>query len=241
MLGLRSLNGTDTTAVSKTLILPHMSSNLFALPKLVGHRIAASENDPIDAALFEYLLAGNGLFVRAKRSEFAVSLPLSRQKVIGLPNTRTGISWKRPRIAASLWHEILSHAQNEHTSSSFKEEVYLIYWNRLREAWQWRASGRKNTWASTVANDTLPEYADCCIELHTHPPGALNFSGADDRDELGKFRIFAILIDVHDKPKIRFRCGVYEHLVQIPSVWVGEMPQGIIDLNEIDALVEMLS
>lgn len=218
-----------------------MSSNLIAPPKLVGHRIAESENDPINAALFEYLLAGNGLFVRAKRTEFAVSLPLTVQRISGLPKASIGISWTRPRIAASLWQEVLSHAQNEHTSTSFKEEVYLIYWDNLREAWQWRASGRKNTWASTVADDTLPEYADCCFELHTHPPGALNFSRADDRDELGKFRIFAILIDVHDKPKIRFRCGVYHHLVPIPAAWVGEMPEGIIDLNEIDALVERLS
>lgn len=212
-----------------------------APPKLVGHRIAASENDPIEAAMFEYLLAGNGLFVRAERTEFAVSVPLSAQRISGLKSTSNAISWTRPRIAKSLWQEILSHARNEHTSSSFKEEVYLIYWDKLREAWQWKASGREHTWASTVADDTLPEYADCCIELHTHPPGALNFSRADDRDELGKFRIFAILIDIHDKPKIRFRCGVYEHLVPIPATWVGEMPEGIIDLNEIDALVETLS
>lgn len=218
-----------------------MSPNLIAPPKLVGHRIAATENDPIDAALFEYLLAGNGLFVRAKRREFSVSLPLSMRKVSGLPNTSIGISWARPRIAASLWQEILLHARQTHTSSSFKEEVYLIYWDRVLRAWQWRASGREHSWASTIADDTLREYAQCCIELHTHPPGALNFSRADDADELGKFRIFAILIDVREKPKIRFRCGVYDHLIPIPAAWVGEMPGGVLDLNEIDALVEMLS
>ena len=76
-----------------------------------------------------------------------------------------------------------------------------------------------------------------CIRI----PGALHFSRADDRDESGKFRIFAILIDVHDKPKIRFRCGVYDHLIPIPAAWVGAMPDGIIDLSEIDAVVEMLS
>lgn len=218
-----------------------MSSNLIAPPKLVGHRIAASENDPIDAALFEYLLAGNGLFVRAKRREFAISLPLNVQKISGLPKTSVGISWAKPRIAASLWYEILLHARNEYASSSFREEIYLIYWDKLLADWRWRASGREHTWASTVADDSLPEYADCCIELHTHPPRALHFSRADDRDELGKFRIFAILIDVHDKPKIRFRCGVYDHLIPIPAAWVGEMPEGIIDLNEIDALMEALS
>jgi hypothetical protein len=239
MRGRLSLNGADTTAVSN--FNSDMSSNLIAPPKLVGHRIAARENDPIAAALFEYLLAGNGLFVRAKRKEFAVSLPLTVQKISGLPNSSMGISWAKPRIAASLWQEILSHAQNENPSSSFKEQLYLVYWDEVLGSWQWRASGRNHTWASTIADDTLPEYTACCIELHTHPPGALNFSRADDRDELGKFRIFAILIDVHDKPKIRFRCGVYDHLFPIPAAWVGEMPDGVIDLNEIDALVERLS
>lgn len=132
------------------------------------------------------------------------------------------------------------HARQQNASSSFKEEVYLVYWDKVLSEWHWKASGREHTWASTVADDSLPEYADCCIELHTHPPRALNFSRADDRDELGKFRIFAILIDVHDKPKIRFRCGVYDHLVPIPAAWVGQMPEGLIDLTEIDALVEML-
>lgn len=218
-----------------------MSSNLIAPPILVGYRIAASENDPIDAALYEYFLAGNGLFVRAKRREFAVSLPLSIQKLSCLPNASVGISWTKPRIPASLWHQVLLHARQTHTSSNFKEEVYLIYWDKVIGSWQWRASGRESNWSSTIADDNLSEYADCCIELHTHPPGALNFSGADDADELGKFRIFAILIDVHDKPKIRFRCGVYEHLIPILAAWVGEMPKGIIDLNEIDSIVEMLS
>lgn len=218
-----------------------MSSKLIAPPKLVGHRIAASEHDLIDAALYEYLLSGAGLFVRAKRREFAVSLPLSLQKIWGLPNTQIGVSWNRPRIPESLWRGILQHARNKDTSLEFKEEVYLIYWDDLQQGWNWRAAGRNSSSVMTIADDSLHEYAECCIELHTHPPGALNFSRADDRDELGKFRIFAILIDVHDKPKIRFRCGVYEHLIPIPAGWVGEMPEGIIDLNEIDALVERLS
>ncbi|HCA56995.1 MAG TPA: hypothetical protein DEP46_03300, partial [Blastocatellia bacterium] len=171
-----------------------MSSNLIAPPNLVGHKIAARENDPINAALFEYLLAGNGLFVRASRREFAVSMPLTVQRISGLPNGAIGIVWRKPPINASLWVEILLHAQQGHTSSNFKEEIYLIYWDKVLGSWQWSASGREQTWASTVADDTLPEYADCCIELHTHPPGALHFSRADERDESGKFRIFAILI-----------------------------------------------
>lgn len=218
-----------------------MSLKIIEPPKLVAHRIAESEHDPIEAALFEYFLSGNGLFVRAKRREFSVSLPLNVQKIRGLPNTSVGISWKRPRISESLWWQILQHARNKDASSDFKEEVYLIYWDDVSQTWNWKPAGRNSSSVTTIADDSLAEYSECCIELHTHPPGANHFSSADDRDELGKFRIFAILIDVHEKPKIRFRCGVYEYLVPIPATWVGEMPDGIIDLNEIEAIVEMLS
>lgn len=218
-----------------------MSTNLTVLPKLIGHRIAASENEAIEAALFEYLLAGNGLFVRAKRREFSAVLPLRAENVSGLPNATAGILWHKPKVPTELWRTILSHSQQTQSAASFKEEVYLIYWDNVLSRWQWRASGRERSWASTLADDSLAEYTECCIELHTHPPGALSFSGADDRDELGKFRIFAILIDANGKPKIRFRCGVYDHLIPIPAALVGEMPGELVDLTEIEALVESLT
>ncbi len=70
--------------------------------------------------------------------------------------------------------------------------------------------------------------------------GLIQFSKADDRDESGKFRIFGLIADVHDKPKIRFRCGIYDHLVPIPFSWIGQLPGGVIDLNEVEALLQMM-
>jgi len=46
--------------------------------------------------------------------------------------------------------------------------------------------------AATIAEDSLSEYGQACLELHTHTPGAVHFSSADDLDESGKFRIFGI-------------------------------------------------
>jgi len=208
--------------------------------EFIGHRIASERWDPIRAVLYEYVLAGNGLILRAQRDEFSVSLPLSHREIKGLPEGFVGIKWHRPKIRAGIWEEILLHARLSGDASGFKEEVYLIYWDNSLESWRWRPAGRRRNWASTIADDRLPEYGEACIELHTHPPGALNFSKADDADESGKFRIFGILIDVHDEPKIRFRCGVYDHLIQIPSSWMGRLPHGIVDLNEIEALLQMM-
>ena len=212
----------------------------FISTKFIGHRVALERWESIEAILFEYILAGNGVMLRAQRDEFSISLPLSGREIKGLPEVFVGIKWHRPRVPTRIWDEILTHARFSHDSTEFKEEVYLVYWDKRRESWQWRPASRSRTWASTIADDSLPEYAEACIELHTHPPEALNFSRADDRDESGKFRIFGILIDAHEKPKFRFRCGVYDHLIQIPFAWIGRLPQGIADLNEIEALLEMM-
>ncbi len=208
--------------------------------EFIGHRIANEKWEPVRAVLYEYMLAGNGVILRAQRDEFSVSVPLGYREIKGLPESFVGIKWHRPRIPATVWDEILVHARISSDASEFKEEVYLIYWDMSLESWQWRSASLRRTWASTIADDSLPEYARACIELHTHPPGALNFSRADDADESGKFRIFGILIGVHDKPMIRFRCGVYDHLIQIPFSWIGRLPQGIVDLNEIEALLQMM-
>lgn len=230
----------DSKFMETTSIQDIHARPTLAQPEFIGHRFAVNKWDSIQAALFEYTLAGNGLLIRAKRDEFTVSIPFCSRSIRGLPESYVGIMWHRPRIRHTLWEEILRDARHKYSSSKFKEDVYLIYWDKYQECWRWRSAGRESNWSATIADDTLPEYSKACIELHTHPPGALNFSAADDRDESGKFRIFGILVDVHDKPKIRFRCGVYDHLMQIPSSWIGLLPRGIVDLNEIDALLQMM-
>lgn len=208
--------------------------------EFIGHKIARDRWEPIDAVLYEHVLAGNGVILRAQRDEFSVSVPLSCREIKGLPEAFVGIKWHRPRVPARIWDEILTHARMGQRLSDFKEEVYLIYWDRSLECWQWRPAGLDRSCVSTIADDSLSEYAEACIEVHTHPPEALNFSRADDRDESGKFRLFGILIDAGDKPKIRFRCGIYDHLIQIPFSWIGRLPQGIVDLNELEALLQMM-
>lgn len=208
-----------------------------ALPVFVGHKIASTDDtNDVTAALYEYLMAGNGLFIRAKRSEFAVCLPVCGRTIRDLPSAQTGIFWRKPKISRSVWQQILSDARFKSDFESFKEDVYVVFWHENSAEWRWSAISRERQRASTIADDTREEYGKACLELHTHPPGAIHFSRADDRDETDKFRIFGILIDVHSAaPKIRFRCGVYDFFAQIPAKWIGEMPDEFIDLNRVDA------
>lgn len=215
---------------------------LTLLPKFVEHKIAGNANEPITAALYEYVTAGNGLLLRAERTEFAASLPLLERPIRGLPNVETGICWKKPRISIEIWRAILADARTRSEAGEFKEDVYVVFWDARREAWRWKWISRERRFAATIADDAQAEYGKASLELHTHPPGAIHFSRADDRDESDKFRIFGILIDVHsDKPKIRFRCGIYDFFKQMPAEWVGEMPGEFIDLNQVDLKLKEIS
>ena len=208
--------------------------------EFIGHRIAKERFEAVEAILYEYLLAGNGLLLRARRDEFTVSVPLVFREIKGLPNAFVGIRWHKPKVSSRVWDEICTHVRISNSKENFREELYLIYWDNERYAWQWSTSSRDRTYASTIADDRRPEYAEACIEVHTHPDGAYQFSTADDRDESGKFRIFGIIADVQDKPKIRFRCGIYDHLIPIPFSWIGHLPVGVVDMNEIEALLQMM-
>ena len=211
------------------------NDGLITLPKFVEHKIARIKNEPITAALYEYVTAGNGLLIRAERSEFAVSLPLLERAIRGLPDVATGIFWKKPSISSDVWREVLADARARSEAGEFKEDVYVVFWDEKGESWRWKWMSREGRFAGTIADEAQAEYGKACLELHTHPPGAIRFSRADDLDESDKFRIFGILIDVHSaEPKIRFRCGVYDFFKQIPAVEIGEMPAEFIDLNQID-------
>ncbi len=215
-------------------------SNMENQKEFIGHRIAKERFDPIEAILYEYLLAGNGVVLRAQREEFSVSVPLVFREIKALPSSFVGIKWHKPKVPTRIWEEICLHARNSNSKENFREELYLIYWDNQRCSWQWSTSSRDRTYASTIADDRRPEYSEACIEVHTHPDGAYQFSTADDRDESGKFRIFGIITDVHEKPKVRFRCGIYDHLIPIPFSWIGPLPTGVVDLNDVEALLQMM-
>jgi PRTRC genetic system protein A len=205
---------------------------MMRLPKFIEYKIATEAIEPITAIMFEYLLAGNGLFVRAKRNEFSVCFPISSGSIKGLPSVSSGIVWHKPVIPINLWQEVLENARISNGLAEFKEDVFVIFWHSECEEWRWKNISKERSSASTLADDSIKEYGEACIELHTHPDGAIHFSSLDDRDESDKFRIFAILTDVKsNSPSIRFRCGVYQYFFPIPAPSVSEMPAKFIDLS----------
>lgn len=208
-----------------------------SFPTFVGHRIAGSRDDdgPRRSVKYDYLLAGNGLFVNAVRREFEVCLPLRPFAVEGLPKITPHIVWHVPNVPQRIWNEIFETARQTSGEESFREEVFALSYRG--DCWTWARLGRERTAVSAIADDAHPAYRDACIEIHTHPPRALEFSSQDDRDESGKFRFFGIIADVGaPNPLVRFRCGVHDHFFQVPAAAAAgdELPARAVDLNLVE-------
>ena len=78
------------------------------------HRSPCNDHQPLppnDALAYQYILAGNGLFIRAETPFFAATLPVAACTVRGLPPLRWQFRLKVSRIPAHLLDAILADAR----------------------------------------------------------------------------------------------------------------------------------
>ena len=75
--------------------------------KLVQHLIVQDDGQlpPIPDCLYAYIMAGNGVFLYAKRDDLEVLIPASRAIIAGLPPLESFVNL--PRVPAILMHHIL--------------------------------------------------------------------------------------------------------------------------------------
>lgn len=79
---------------------------------LVTYHIHKHDSLPANEALaYQYILAGNSLFVRAETRFFAALLPITAGTVRGLPPLQTRFQLLVPRIPARLLDAVLADAQ----------------------------------------------------------------------------------------------------------------------------------
>lgn len=215
------------------------------IPELVTRKFLRSKDQLITAALYEIVIARNGVFKRAKRREMTASLELSAFN-IKIPELAEGAAQVElvNKIPAPVFEEILVHARNSTDISNFTENLYAVYWNEPQKQYLWQEISQSRSYGSTIADEENPAYGQAILEIHTHPKGCRRFSSQDDRDESGKFRLFGILVDIHsEKPSIRLRVGIYDSFWEIPVEFVSDIPlENFTDLvkEEQEQLKEML-
>src|SRR5512141_171488 len=75
--------------------------------KLVQHLIVQDDGrlPSIPDCLYAYILAGNGIFLYARRDDLEVLIPISRASIAGLPPLNPYLHV--PRVPATLLHHVL--------------------------------------------------------------------------------------------------------------------------------------
>ncbi len=165
------------------------------------------ELPPIGDVLYQYVIAANGLFIRAEDSRLAALINLAPVRLTGLADLTPGLTLKVPRVPVVWLFAILKSAR-QHLP---REAMYQLTFDERG----WRVA-----MPAQVGTPTALRFADnsaAVIDLHSHNSMAAFFSDTDDRDEQG-FRLYAVIgrIDT-PQPEIRVRVGVYGHHMAVPA------------------------
>ena len=175
-------------------------------PNLVAYHIYRGEPIPLaDGRPYDYLLAGNGLFIRAETRFWHAAIPVAPCRVRGLPNLSTRFILKQPRLPNSLLYEVVRHAQQQRDRrGELQESLYRFRCEatRLRVVRPAQTASRSHV---TTASDRPVE---TILELHSHGALPAFWSAADDRDEQGAC-IYGVIGRLDAQPELRLRLGLY--------------------------------
>ncbi len=216
------------------------------LPAKCGYRLAQEPLPPMElnAPYFlEYILAGNGLFARSVRAEMEACIPITWCVVGGgLPLLQPYLRLNGPRVPATFVSEIIDQIRS--TTLPKGENIEQLFFLHLNNG-EWNLIIPPQTATAISVRATLdaldPAYRKAVLEVHTHPGMNAFFSADDDREELGKFRLFAVLGQIGNVLEISVRVGLWAYFYNFPARTVFELPEGVSDAFDKEARKETTS
>lgn len=198
---------------------------------LVDYLIARDGIPPRRGLAYDYILAGDGLYLAAENRFLACRVPVSHAKVRGLPPIYPSFTLWEGRLPTAIWERIVAFCRDW---SAAGHEVLLAV------TYDDGASYRlvlPNQVVSAVAVRYRP-IADVVLEIHSHHRFTARFSPTDDADEQ-RLCLYGVLgrLDA-DHPEVALRAGAYGHFLPVPwgSVFQGDL--GSFRNAGVDAAVE---
>jgi PRTRC genetic system protein A len=202
---------------------------------LVNYHIAKTpELPPITAPLYEYIVAGNGVFKRAQRDVMNAMIPISRGQIRGLATMEPEFITNFGKVPRAIVNQIIDVA----TKAARQELESLFYLNLQAGIWQLEIPNQIQTYSSVapVEKGAGSPYDRAVIEIHSHHRMSPHFSPDDDRDEAG-FRIFGVIGRLNPAqdhwPMINLRLGVYGDWWPLPVERIFETPLRLRDFNTV--------
>jgi hypothetical protein len=167
------------------------------------HILTDAALPPIDAQrLYQYVIAGNGVFVLARSQEVELCLPLlSRGTLPQLADVTPFVHFRYPRVGVEIVAALLARAR----AAGYNERLFCLLYRD--HAWQIHEPPQQATREQVHATTMTPEYLQASLVGHSHHEMDAYFSHGDDQDEMmqGWFKIFFVLGTIFTLPHVWVR------------------------------------
>jgi len=189
-----------------------------------------AETDTLPAinltSLYEFVIAGNGVFVRARRKGLEAMIPISMCEIRGLQPVKPYVRLEAGRIPMIYTQAILAEFQSDLPNES-------LVWVRLEDK-KWMVFKPEQIADENSVHPVDPfdpAGAVALLDVHSHDTMEPFFSTEDDKDETG-FRIFAVFGLLDTQPCVMARVGIYGYCWHLDASDVFILPDGIKDITE---------
>jgi PRTRC genetic system protein A len=181
---------------------------------LVEYLIARNGPPPRRGLAYDYVVAGDGLYVVADNRYLAARVPVARGTVRGLPPLYPSLTLQAGRLPQGLWDRIVAVA-----CARLEREVLLTV--------SLEPSGYQLVRPTQLAGPTCVVYRpprDALLQLHSHGDYPARFSRTDDADEQG-FGLYGVVGGLGSgRPEVALRVGVYGYFLPVPweAIFAGD-------------------
>ena len=184
---------------------------------LVDYLIAREGLPARRGQAYDYVLAGDGLYLVAENRYLEVRVPVATAHVRGLPPIYPSCVLRAERLPGELWEGIVAAAR---LWSFCGHEVLLAVTSE-------EPSGYRLLLPEQVVGPESVFYrppSQAVLQIHSHRHYPARFSPIDDTDEQG-LCLYGVLGRLDsDRPAVALRVGAYGHFLPVPwdSVFTGD-------------------
>ena len=161
--------------------------------------------DGESGVFYNYILAGNGLYLRAKNAHLAATVCIAPQEIRGLASLKEEIQLLHGKIPLYFLNLALSIL-------CLKPDIEQY----MAVTWQGNYSLSVPSQLQTAGSVTYETLPDTVLDIHSHVGGVpAHFSGIDNRDEQG-LGLYAVVGDLRNLcPTIELRLGIYGYFMPL--------------------------
>lgn len=170
---------------------------------------------PINSIVgYEYIIASNGVFVRAENDFFKVCFQISECEIRNLFECEEYFVMKKGKMPTDIYEALKLKIENENTEKEkflqviYKDGEYTVF-----------IPEQKGTWTAVKYES---KEQDVILEVHSHPEMSAFFSEIDNQDEKG-FRLYGVCSVIDGKAEeFIFRISVYGYYKMLPYYDIAE-------------------